>query len=113
MCRWLPGSVGLLGWFGRFSLCVGFVMAIVFDIAVGGRAFSRCAWTGGSTPPERFRSAEFVALRRWFFRESVSECGGLNLWECAGTSALDRARLFWNAASLDAWATLRNAGAVK
>jgi hypothetical protein len=40
-----------------------------------------------------------------FFREQVRECGGLDLWACAGTSALERARIFWNAASLDAWRT--------
>lgn len=103
--RWAPRLV-------RFSLLVGAFMAIVFDVTVGGRVFRRHAWTGGSTPPKRFRSAEFVALRRFFFRELVSECGGLDLWECAGTSALDRARIFWNQARFDAWSTLRLAGVV-
>lgn len=88
-------------------------MAIVSEIVVSGRVFSRYAWTGGSRPTKGFRSAEFVALRRWFFRESLAECGGLDLWECAGTSAIERARLFWGRASFDAWATLRNAGVVE
>lgn len=75
-----------------------------------GRTFTRHAWTGGDTPPRRHRCADYRALRRIFWRESVAICGGLNLWECAGTSALDRARIFWNQARLDAWRTVERAG---
>jgi hypothetical protein len=35
------------------------------------------------------------------------ECGGLDFWKCAGTSSMERARIFWNRALLDAWATFR------
>jgi hypothetical protein len=72
--------------------------------------FTRCAWTGGDTPPARHGDADYRAIRRALFRESVRDCGGLGLWECAGTSALDRARIFWNRARLDSWATIRNRG---
>lgn len=74
-----------------------------------GRTYSRCAWTGGCTPARGNRDPEYRSLRRQFFRESVAICGGLDLWECAGTSALDRARIFWNQARLDAHSTLRDA----
>lgn len=55
------------------------------------------------------RNVEFRELRKAFFREQLSECGGLDLWACAGTTALERARIFWNRAHLDAWATWREA----
>src|SRR5438093_2035419 len=58
-----------------------------------------------SPTPEVRRNADYRYLRPMFFREQVRECGGLDLWACAGTSALERARIFWNAASLDAWRT--------
>ena len=77
-------------------------------IQFDGKAYSRCAWTGGDTPPRRYAAAAYRAIRRAYFRESVGICGGLDLWACAGTSALDRARIFWRAARLDAWATLRD-----
>ena len=68
----------------------------------------RRAWTGGSVPTkEQKASPLFRALRREFFRGTVAICGGLDLWACAGTSALERARIFWNQANLDAWATVR------
>ena len=67
---------------------------------------TRRAWTGGRRPPKRFSDARYKAIRRVYFREHVRECGGLNLWACAGTSALERARIFWNRASYDAYATL-------
>lgn len=76
-------------------------------ITANGRIFERVAWTGGDTPPKRYRNRDYRALRRAFFRESVAICGGLNLWECAGTTALDRARIFWNQARLDAWRTVQ------
>ena len=67
------------------------------------------AWTGGSTPPRGFWqvNSAFRALTRFLYREQVKDCGGLGLWACAGTSSLERARIFWNRARLDAWATLR------
>lgn len=74
-------------------------------IKVGRRVYNRHAWTGGNTPPDGFSHPDYRALRKRFFREQIDECGGLNLWECAGTSALDRARIFWNRARLDAWRT--------
>lgn len=71
--------------------------------------WERVAWTGGSVPPARLRFRVYRGLRSAYFRESVREYGGLDLWTCAGTSALVRARIFWNRAGLDAWSTLRAA----
>ena len=71
-------------------------------------ALLRRAWTGGSSPTKADKqSPAFRALRREFFREQVADCGGLDLWACAGTSALERARIFWGRATYDAHATLR------
>lgn len=68
----------------------------------------KIAWTGGSTPTKEDKaSPKFQEIRSQFFRDEVNICGGLNLWACAGTSALERARIFWNRANLDAHATLR------
>lgn len=68
----------------------------------------RIAWTGGDTPTrQQKQNRKFKNLRSDLFREQVRECGGLDLWVCAGTSALERARIFWNRATLDAHATLR------
>lgn len=65
------------------------------------------AWTGGTKPSETDkRKPEFKSLRHFAFRESLRDCGGLDLWACAGTSALQRARIFWNRANLDAWRTM-------
>ena len=79
-------------------------------ITANGRKFERVAWTGGDTPPRRYRNGDYRALRRVFFRECVAICGGLNFWECAGTTALDRARIFWNQSRLDAWRTVQRGG---
>lgn len=70
-------------------------------------SYARRAWTGGDTPPpsERRRNHRYALLVRAFFREQLKECGGLDLWKCAGTSAMERARIFWNRAKLDAWRT--------
>jgi hypothetical protein len=69
----------------------------------------RHAWTGGSVPTrDQKKNDVFVELRRLFFREQLAMCGGLDLWVCNGTSPLDRARLFWNQANLDAWSTIRS-----
>lgn len=76
----------------------------------------RHAWTGGDTPtPQDRQGRMFRALRRRFFREYVGECGGLDLWKCAGTGSIERARILWNRADLDAWRTLThyNAHAAK
>jgi hypothetical protein len=72
--------------------------------------YTRTVWTGGTTPTRGDkRRGDLRRYRGEFFREYVRECGGLDLWECAGTSALERARIFWNRATLDAWATVRDA----
>lgn len=68
----------------------------------------RHAWTGGGVPTKADKAtSRFKELRRLFFREQLKMCGGLDLWACAGTSATERARIFWNQATLDAWATIR------
>jgi len=73
---------------------------------LNGRQYSIRAWTGGKSDYRACTHPDFGWLRRWFFREEVKRCGGLDFWQCAGTSALQRARIFWNRASLDALATL-------
>lgn len=70
-----------------------------------GQIVQRNAWTGGDTPPKRFNNPIFKELQSIFFRESLAICGGLDLWKCAGTGSIERARIFWNAARLDAWRT--------
>jgi hypothetical protein len=71
-----------------------------------GRTYNIRAWTGGNGNYKACQHPDFGWIRRWFFRQQVRECGGLDFWACAGTSALERARIFWNRASLDALATL-------
>lgn len=68
---------------------------------------NRRAWTGGDVPPAGFRRrcADYRALVSAMFQEQVRDCLGLDFWACAGTSALERARIFWNRAVLDAWRT--------
>jgi len=69
----------------------------------------RVAWTGGDVPSDSVKATKlFRALSKAYFREQVNECGGLDLWKCAGTEALERARIFWNRAECDAWATMRD-----
>jgi hypothetical protein len=68
--------------------------------------YQRRAWTGGKSDYKHCSHHDFGWLRRWLFREQVRDSGGLNFWACAGTSALERARIFWKRASLDAFATL-------
>lgn len=77
-------------------------------IEVNGKQFERRAWTGGDTPPKRYDDPDYRALRKLFFRELLAICGPLDLWKCAGTEALERAGIFWNQASLDAWRTLES-----
>jgi hypothetical protein len=69
----------------------------------------RCAWTGGDPPPPGLRraNAKFRAVVSYYFQEQLAECGGLDRWQCAGTTSMERARIFWNRAMLDAWATVR------
>lgn len=64
------------------------------------------AWTGGKGNYKDCTHPDFEWLRRYLFRLQVKDCCGLDYWACAGTSALQRARIFWNRASLDALATL-------
>lgn len=69
--------------------------------------YHRRAWTGGDWPTKEQRSGRaFKDVRTALFREQVAECGGLDLWACAGTSALERARIFWNRATADAHRTV-------
>lgn len=70
--------------------------------------YKRHAWTGGDSAPKGFRreNKEFRELVSAFFREQLEECGGLDYWKCAGTSSMERARIFWNRAMGDAWRTL-------
>lgn len=76
---------------------------------IAGQIFIRTAWTGGDRPTSQTRKRkDFREIRSDLFREQVRECGGLDLWKCAGTSSLDRARIFWNRATLDAWRTVTN-----
>ena len=69
----------------------------------------RHAWTGGDTPPRRFNHPKYRELRHAYFRDQIADCGGLDLWVCAGTSVLERARIFWVRARGDAWRTGRTA----
>lgn len=68
---------------------------------------NRRAWTGGDKPPQRFRRRDpnYRRLVTFFFREQLQQCGGLDFWKGAGTSSLERARIFWNRARLDGWRT--------
>lgn len=71
--------------------------------------YERMTWTGGDSPSKEVkRVKDFQKLRSFFFRESLDLCGGLDLWKCAGTSSMERARIFWRHANYDAWATYRN-----
>ena len=88
-------------------------------------AENRRAWTGGDTPPPGFRNRcpDYRRLVTAFFREQLQQCGGLDLWKFhsprreegdrlvtssatfTGTGCIERARIFWNRARLDAWRT--------
>lgn len=72
-----------------------------------GKTYQRMAWTGGDTPDKLFPvTPDEQALVMAFLNESIALCGGLDLWECAGTSAQERLAIFQNRANLDAWRTL-------
>lgn len=81
-------------------------------IQTNGKSFEVHAWTGGNTAPkgEYSRNPVFRGLIHAFYRSQVRECGGLGLWACAGTTAMERARIFWNRARHDAWRTWTEAG---
>lgn len=77
----------------------------------------RRAWTGGDSPKKGFyflpENAEYRKLVSKFFKEQLRECGGLDLWKFGrttdpnhGTTSMERARIFWNRAKLDAYATM-------
>lgn len=71
--------------------------------------FKPKAWTGGKAPTaadwQTNRNLRWIT--RWLFRKQHRESGvPMNFWACAGTSALERARILWNRAKLDAFATL-------
>jgi len=70
------------------------------------------AWTGGSRPPVGLTRTDkrYKGLVSFLFQGQLVECGGLDLWNCAGTTSIERARLFWTRAKYDAWATVRIAG---
>lgn len=74
-----------------------------------GRIYQRRAWTGGDVPTIYFGIDPLEKeLIDAFYDEQVAECGGLDLWECAGTSAAERAAIFRNRALLDAWRTMNS-----
>lgn len=67
------------------------------------------AWTGGKAPNKTDwqTNAKLRAITRYLFEKQHVESGvPLDFWACAGTSALQRARILWNRAKLDAFATL-------
>lgn len=74
-----------------------------------GHTYRRHAWTGGDVPTATEKTySDFRKLRRIFFREYLAECGGLALWKWSdgtGTGCMERARIFWKWANLDAWRT--------
>ncbi len=81
----------------------------MYEIEVNGLKLKRVAWNGGSVPPALVAKCTFFKwLQATYYTESVKMGGGLDFWECAGTSSRQRAQGFLNAARLDAWATLRD-----
>ena len=73
------------------------------------KEYSVRAWTGGKAPARNDwrENAKLRAVTRYLFEKQHVESGvPLNFWACAGTSALERARILWNRAKLDAFATL-------
>ena len=72
-----------------------------------GHVYQRRAWTGGDRPTIDFGNDPIEKdLIDAFYDEQVAECGGLGLWECAGTTADERKEIFRNRALMDAWRTL-------
>lgn len=67
------------------------------------------AWTGGKAPSKTDwnKNRDLRIITRWFFRSQHAISGiPMDYWACAGTSCLERARILWNRAKLDAFATL-------
>lgn len=68
------------------------------------------AWTGGSAPCLRYlyayQLADFKIVRSRMFREQVRAWAGYWLVPMP----LDIARIFWNRATHNAWATARSVG---
>lgn len=67
------------------------------------------AWTGGKSPTiQDWRTnSKLRAITRFMFEKQHIESGvPLDFWACAGTTPLERARILWNRAKLDAFATL-------
>ena len=79
---------------------------VIEFLTIGKLPLVTVRWNGGRFPTKQDRSFVFKKLRKHLFREQILECGGLDLWVCAGTSVLERARIFWNRADADALATL-------
>jgi len=72
-----------------------------------GHTYQRRAWTGGDKPDIDFENDPIHKdLIEAFYDETVAECGGLDLWECAGTSIEERKKQFHSWAVFDAWRTL-------
>lgn len=87
-----------------------------------GKVFERKAWTGGGRPTEEIKKdQDFKELRSFFFKESLKESGGLDLWKFSnpvweyekfqkvgyyGTGSIERARIFWRRANYDAFSTI-------
>ncbi len=77
-------------------------------------AVDKVAWSGGDVPPVAAKDdREFRQVRSYFFQSQLVECGGLDLWKCAGTSSMERARIFWKRASYDAWRTIQRKRAAR
>lgn len=72
--------------------------------------FQRTAWTGGDVPPSNWERTNQIGaqLFTFFLEEQIAECGGLDFWLCAGTTAEERLDIFKNRARLDAWRTFEN-----
>jgi hypothetical protein len=73
-----------------------------------GLTYERRAWTGGDKPDVNFgKDPTEKDLIAAYYNDQVVDCGGLDLWECAGTTAMERVEIFMNRAIFDAWRTLR------
>jgi hypothetical protein len=110
----------------------------MYEIKANGKTYQRHAWTGGDTPKGISETGEndreYRVLRSAFFRELLENCGGLGAWKFKnpiwpdengraiytgekeqferlgyyGTGSMERARIFWNEAKLNAWRTLES-----
>lgn len=72
-----------------------------------GHTYARRAWTGGDKPDIDFgRTPLEKDLIDAYYNEMIAESGGLDLWECAGTTTDERKDMFRNCAIMDAWRTI-------